>query len=222
VTAAGLVLGGVWTHCAVADDPSDPFTGLQLARFAGALDALGAHGIDPGIRHAANSAAALVHPSARYDLVRVGIALYGVPPSAALDGTVPLRPALRLRSEVSAVRRIDAGDGVSYGLRWRAAVPTTIATVPVGYADGIRRDLGLRGGVVLHRGCRRPVVGVVTMDQLLFDVGDDPVAVGDEVVLLGRQGVEERSASEVAAELDTIPYEVLTSLGPRIPRVTVS
>ncbi len=222
VLAAGLRLGGTWTHCAVADDPADPFTGVQLARFAGALDALGADGIDPGIRHAANSAAALVHPAARYDLVRVGIALYGVAPSSAVAGAVVLRPALRLRSEVSAVRRIDAGEGVSYGHRWRAPAPTTIATVPIGYADGVRRDLGLRGGVVLHGGCRRPVVGVVTMDQLLFDAGDAPVAVGDEVVLLGRQGSEERTAAEVAAGLDTIPYEVLTALGPRIPRVAVS
>jgi alanine racemase len=219
VLGAGIGLGGVWTHCAVADDPAEPFTGVQIARFAAALGALEAAGIDPGIRHAANSAAALVHPAARYDLVRVGIALYGVDPSAAVAGTVPLRPALRLCSEVSAVRRIDAGEGVSYGLRWRAASPTTIATVPIGYADGVRRDLGLRGGVVLHGGCRRPVAGVVTMDQLLFDAGDAPVAVGDEVVLLGRQGSEERTAAEVAAELDTIPYEVLTSLGPRIPRV---
>jgi alanine racemase len=219
VLGAGIRLGGVWTHCAVADEPADPFTDVQLARFAAGLDALAADGIDPGIRHAANSAAALVHPAARYDLVRVGIALYGVHPSTAVSGSVALRPALRLRSEVSAVRRIDTGEGVSYGLRWRAPAPTTIATVPIGYADGIRRDLGLRGGVVLHGGCRRPVVGVVTMDQLLFDAGGAPVAVGDEVVLLGRQGGEERTAAEVAAELDTIPYEVLTSLGPRIPRV---
>ncbi len=218
IAVAGLRLGGTWTHCAVADEPDDPFTAVQLERFDAVLAAFAADGIDPGVRHAANSAAAIAHPAARYDLVRVGILGYGVAPSAELAGRVVLRPALRLRSEVSAVRCVDTGEGVSYGLRWRAPAPTTVVTVPIGYADGVRRDLGLRGGSVLLHGRRRPIVGVVTMDQLLVDAGDLPVATGDEVVLLGGQGDEAITAVEVAGWLGTIPYEVLTSIGSRVPR----
>jgi alanine racemase len=218
VGEAGLELGGVWTHLAVADEPGDPFTAVQLERFEAVLGALAAARIDPGLRHAANSAAAIAHPAARYDLVRVGIATYGVAPSPELDGRVGLRPALRLRSAVSAVRTVAPGEGVSYGRRWRATVPTVVATVPIGYADGVRRSWGTVGGTVLLHGTHRPVVGVVSMDQLMVDAGDLPVAVGDEVVLLGRQAGAEIAAAAVAARLDTIPYEILCAVGARVPR----
>lgn len=213
-----LSLEGVFTHCAVADEPDHPFTGEQLARYDAVLAELSAAGIVPALRHAGNSATALAHPHGHYDLVRVGIAVYGIAPSPTLTGVVDLRPALSLRAEVSQVKRARAGEGVSYGLRHVVAADTTLATVPIGYADGVSRRLGLVGGQVLVGGRRRPIVGVVTMDQLMVDCGDDDVAVGDEVVLIGRQGDEVITADEIAARLDTIPYEIVCGIGPRVPR----
>lgn len=213
-----LRLEGVFTHCAVADEPEHPFTAEQLARLDTVLDELVAVGITPELCHAGNSATAIAHPHGRRDLVRVGIAVYGIAPSPVLAGALDLRPALSLRAEVSQVKRVSAGEGISYGLRHRFAGDTTVATVPIGYADGVPRRLGLVGGEVLVGGRRRPIVGVVTMDQLMVDCGDDDVTVGDEVVLIGAQGDEYISAVEVAHRLDTIPYEVVCGLGPRVPR----
>jgi alanine racemase len=215
-----LELAGTCTHLAVADEPERPETAAQLDRFEGVLAALVAAGVDPGLRHAANSAGALLHPRSRYDLVRCGIAVYGIHPSAATEAVVDLRPALSLRSTVSQVTRVPAGDGVSYGLFGAAAVDRTIATVPVGYADGVDRRLGRGVGSVLVGGRRRPIVGAVTMDQLMVDCGDDAVERGDEVVLLGTQGDETVDAAEWAAWMGTIPYEVVARLGPRLPRRT--
>ena len=216
--APTLALEAVWTHCAVADEPDRPFTAEQLARFDAVLDELAAAGIEAPIVHAANSAGAIAHPDARRSLVRCGIAVYGIDPSPQLAGALPLRPALRLRSEVRMVKRVPAGDGISYGLRHTFERDSNVATVPIGYADGVRRRLGLLHQEVLIGGVRRPMVGVVTMDQLMVDCGDDEVAVGDEVVLLGRQGDEEVPVTEWAEHLDTIGYEITCALGPRIPR----
>ncbi len=213
-----LELEAVWTHCAVADEPERAFTAEQLDRFDAVLAELAAAGIDVPLTHAANSAGAIAHPAARRSLVRCGIAVYGIDPSPELAGALPLRPALRLRSEVSFVKRVAAGEGVSYGLHHTFDRETTVATVPIGYADGVRRRLGLLHQEVLIGGRRRPIVGVVTMDQLMVDCGDDPVAVGDEVVLLGRQGDEEVQATDWAAALDTIGYEITCAIGPRVPR----
>lgn len=215
---AALDLEGVFTHLAVADEPDDPYTGEQLARFDAVLDALTAAGMRPRIVHAANSAGALVHPDARHDLVRVGITIYGIPPAGALAPVEGLVPALRLTSEVTYVKRVPAGTRVSYGLRYAAPAETTIVTVPIGYADGVPRRLGHVGGEVLIGGRRHPIAGTITMDQLLVDVGDAPVAPGDEVVLLGRQGDEEITATEWADRLDTIAYEIVCGIGPRVPR----
>lgn len=213
-----LELEGVFTHCAVADDPEHPFTGEQFDRLDAVLAALAAEGIVPSIRHAANSAVALAHPRGRYDLVRAGIAVYGIAPAPDLVASLDLRPALSLRAEVSQVKRVRAGEGVSYGLRHVFPVDTTVATVPIGYADGVPRRFGLAGGEVLIGGRRRRVVGVVTMDQLMVDCGDDHVEVGDEVVVIGRQGSATVTADEVAAALETIAYEVVCGIGPRVPR----
>lgn len=213
-----LELEGVFTHCAVADDPEHPFTGEQFDRLDAVLAALAAEGIVPSIRHAANSAVALAHPRGRYDLVRAGIAVYGIAPAPDLVASLDLRPALSLRAEVSQVKRVRAGEGVSYGLRHVFPADTTVATVPIGYADGVPRRFGLAGGEVLIGGRRRRVVGVVTMDQLMVDCGDDHVEVGDEVVVIGRQGSATVTADEVAAALDTIAYEVVCGIGPRVPR----
>lgn len=217
VSTPGVELEGIWTHLAVADDPSDGFTDEQLARFDRALADLTDHGYRAKIVHAANSAGVIAHPAAHRDLVRIGIAMYGVDPDPALAGRVALRPALELLSRVQAVRTLQPGEGVSYGRRWRADVPTRVATVPVGYADGVRRDSPAAGVEVLIRGRRRSMLGVVTMDQLIVEVDDD-VGVGDEVVLIGSQGIETVTANEIAGRLGTIGYEVLTSIGPRIPR----
>lgn len=213
-----LLLEGVFTHCAVADDPDHPFTAEQLDRFDVALAELGGAGITPTMRHAANSATAICHPRGRFDLVRAGIALYGIAPAPGLAADLDLQPALSLKAEVSAVRRVSAGEGVSYGLRHRFSDDTTVATVPIGYADGVPRALGLTGGEVLIGGVRRPIVGVVTMDQLMVDCGDDSIDVGDEVVLLGSQGADTITADEWAERVGTIAYEIVCGIGPRVPR----
>jgi alanine racemase len=217
--APALRLAGVWTHHACADDPAHPANDLQRRRFAAVLEELDRRGLRPPLVHAANSATGLATPEARHDMVRAGITIYGMEPGPGVahlcDG---LRPALGLRARVSAVRRVAAGEGVSYGWRSVLAADTTVATVPIGYADGVTRRYGLVGGSVLVGGRRRAVLGVVTMDQLMVDVGDDHVAVGDEVVLIGRQGGEEIRAEEWAERLGTIPYEVTCGLSARVPR----
>jgi len=208
-----LELGSVWTHLAVADAPDDPFTATQLHRFSEACEAVEAAGPTIPRRHAANSAGAIAHPEARLDLVRCGIAIYGLPPSPALAAAVDLRPALRLVSAVSHVQEVAGGEGISYGQRFRTIGPTTVATVPVGYADGVPRVLGAAGGHVLVGGHRRPIAGTVTMDQITvaLDDGDD-VRRGDEVVLLGAQGDAVIEAEEWADLAGTIGYEIATGL----------
>jgi alanine racemase len=213
-----LDLEAVWTHCAVADEPGNPFTDDQLERFDGVVVELEQAGLMPAMRHAANTAAAIEHARSRYDLVRAGIGIYGISPAPALDGRVDLRPALTLRAEVSMIKRVAAGEQISYGLRHRFDRDTFVATVPIGYADGVPRRLSSVGGEVLVGGRRRLIVGTVTMDQLMVDCGNDEVAVGDEVVLIGRQGDEVITAAEWAAPLDTIAYEIVCGIGPRVPR----
>ena len=215
-----LALAGVCTHLAVADEPGNPYTTDQLGRFDAVLDALAARALRPPLAHAANSAALLTDPRARYDLVRIGIACYGLPPAPVLadHAGVTLQPALSLRARITMVKTLPPGARVSYGLRSEVGPSGRVATVPVGYADGVPRNLGLAGGEVLVRGRRRPIVGVVTMDQLLVDLGDAPADVDDEVVLIGRQGDDEVTATEWAARLDTISYEIVTGIGARVPR----
>jgi alanine racemase len=211
-----LHLAGVYTHLAVADEPADPYTGEQLRRFDVALAELAD---PPAMIHAANSAGALAHPAARRSLVRAGIVVYGIIPGPGVaDRCADLRPVLALKARVSFVQRRQAGDRISYGLRHTFARPATVATVPIGYHDGVRRGL-FPGQTVLHGGRRRPIVGSITMDQLMIDCGDDPVAVGDEVVLLGHQGAEVVRAEEWADRLGTIGYEITCGINPRVPRV---
>lgn len=209
---------GVFTHLAVADEPDNPFTGEQLDRFDAVIAELDEVDLRPPILHAANTAAGLAPARARYDMVRAGIGVYGLSPGPALADCVDLRPAMTLRSQVSMVKRVPAGEGISYGLRHVFDRESTVATVPVGYADGVTRRLGASGGEALVGGRRRPIVGTITMDQLMVDCGDDPVAVGDEVVLIGVQGDERIRAEEWAERLDTIAYEVVCGIGPRVPR----
>jgi alanine racemase len=213
-----LLLEAVWTHCPVADEPDNPFTAEQATRFASVVAELHAAGIDPPLVHAANSAATLVHPELHLDLVRCGIAVYGLDPSPELAGVAPLQPALTLKASVTHVQVVPAGDAVSYGLRRPVASDTVVATVPIGYADGVPRRLS-DGGEALIGGKRRRIAGSITMDQLMVDCGADDVAVGDEVVLLGRQGDEGISVAEWAERLGTIVYEITCGISPRVPRV---
>jgi len=220
VATPGLVLDGVFTHLAVADEPDDPFTAEQLARFDTVLAGLQAEGIGPRLTHAANSAGGLAHPATRRSLVRAGIAVYGIPPGPGVAHLChDLRPALSFSARVGHVKTVRVGERISYGLRYRFERDEVVATVPVGYADGVPRRLFDTGGEVLLGGRRRPIVGVVTMDQVMVACGDDRVAVGDEVVLLGRQGDEEITATEWADRLGTIAYEVVCGIGARVPRV---
>jgi alanine racemase len=214
-----LRLEGVLTHVAVADEPNDPYTSEQLDRFDGMLDAFRRDGIAFDLAHAANSAALLAFTDrARFDLVRCGIAVYGVPPAPGLADRMPLRPALSLKARVSHVKALPAGARLSYGLRYTMPRAGTVATVPVGYADGVPRALSARGGEVLVRGRRHPIAGTVTMDQLMVDLGDAPVEVGDDVTLLGRDGDAEITADEWAGRLGTIGYEIVCGIGRRVPR----
>jgi alanine racemase len=214
-----LILEGVWTHCPVADEPDNPFTAGQADRFDAVLADLAAAGVTVRLAHAANSAGTIHWPALRNDLVRCGIAVYGIDPSPALAGRLALRPALSLRAKVTHIQRLPAGERVSYGLRRPLPVDSVVATVPLGYADGVARRLGEVGGEVLVRGRRRPYAGTVTMDQVLIDCGPDAdVSVGDEVVLIGEQGDECITAAEWAERLGTIAYEIVCAMSLRVPR----
>ncbi len=225
--APAVRVDAVFTHLACADEPNAAANAHQLAVFDAALGDLDAAGVLPPVVHAANSAAALSIPAARRSFVRVGIALYGISPGPGVaEFVAALRPALSLRARVAHVKRVEAGSHVSYGWRHRFADATTVATVPIGYADGVPRRLGTlpdRPGVdVLIGGRRHPIVGVVTMDQLMVDVGDAAIDVGDEVVLLGSQGDERITADDWAERLGTIGYEIVCGISTRVPRIPAS
>jgi alanine racemase len=222
--APAVRLAGVFTHLAVADDldgASVEFTDRQLAAFGTVLEQLPAV---PYV-HAANSAAALSRPDARLSFVRAGIAIYGISPGHGVDHLCgDLRPAMELKARVSFVKQVRAGSRISYGLRHRFDRDTTVATVPIGYADGVPRRLSGVSGEVLIGGHRRPIVGVVTMDQLMVDCGDDDVGIGDDVTLLGAQRrpgghPEAIRAVDWADALGTIGYEIVCGVSKRIPRV---
>jgi alanine racemase len=193
-----------------------------MARFEEATALLARHGIHPSTRHAANSAA-LLRGQAHLDAVRPGIAIFGVSPTVGADAlTSELKPVMRVRTEVVALRDVEAGAPAGYGATWRASRPSRIATLPMGYADGLSRRLGNRGHVLV-RGRRAPIVGAVSMDMTMIDVTDVPgAALRDEAVVLGPQegplGKDAIGADEIAAHADTIPWEVLTSVSRRVPR----
>ena len=206
---------GLMTHFATADDLSDDLFGAQLEAFTGFVEAVGR---DDLIAHAANSAAALREPGSRFDMVRCGVALYGMDPFGTDPAAHGLEPALSLRSWVAAVRRFEPGESAGYGRRWTAREPTWVATVPIGYGDGWRRALTNNCDVLIG-GRRHPLAGTVSMDNVTVALGPDTdVTVGDEVVLIGAQGEERILAEEVARRLDTINYEVTCGLTQRVPR----
>lgn len=216
----GLELEGFYTHLAVSEELGRAgVTEAALDRFDAAVAKLSAQGVVPRLLHAANTGGALGHPRSRYDMVRVGIALYGYAPGPDLVGRIPLVPALQLRARVTHVQHLAAGEGISYGLRYTTARPTIIATLPLGYADGVPRALSAAHASVLVGGKPCPIAGTITMDQLMVDCGpESTVELGDEVVLLGTQGDETITAEDWAERLGTISYEILCGIGPRVPR----
>ncbi len=218
VAASGpLSLEALWTHFAVAEEDAD-YTARQIERLADAVGALTSAGLAPPMVHAANTAGALGRDDARFSMVRLGLGMYGLLPAPHLGASVGLRPAMKVVSHVSHLRRHPAGTRPSYGRRRPLPADATVATVPIGYADGVSRRLGELGAEVLIRGRRFPLAGTVTMDHIVVDAGDAGVAVGDEVVLLGRQGDAEITADEWARRLGTINYEVVCGFGRRVPR----
>ncbi|MFP5379838.1 MAG: alanine racemase, partial [Vicinamibacteria bacterium] len=206
--APRLEIEGALSHFAFADEPGHHFIEEQTQRFAAALETLAANGIRPRLRHIANSAGTLTTPDTHYDMVRVGIATYGIAPGPQVEGIVDLEPALSLRAEVAMVKRVPAGEGVSYGLRYRLPREATIATLPLGYADGWQRALSGKADVLIG-GARHRAVGTVCMDSFAVDCGDAEIAVGDEAVLIGKQGAEEIAAEDLADAIGTIGYEIV-------------
>ncbi len=218
--AGALEVVGIWSHLAAADEPGHPSVPLQLEAFQRAYEQARAAGLEPTLRHLANSAGTLVVPEARLDLVRVGIAAYGVDPApgiAALAG-VGLRPVMRLRTQLVNVKQIPAGASVSYGWTWTADEPTTVGLVPLGYADGIPRHASNRAQVGWVGG-RAPVRGRICMDQFVVDLGPGSSAQpGEDVIVFGSGDRGEPTANEWAAWCGTIGYEIVTRIGTRVPR----
>ena len=216
-----LRIRSVYTHFATSDRPRSRFVGDQKARFEAALEMLRREGVEPEHVHAANSGAILRYPETYYTMVRPGILTYGYSPFGEDDPLAKIAPAMRLRTEVAQVKRIATGESVSYGRTYRAKKPTTVATVPVGYADGLFRGLSGRGQVLVG-GRRCQIIGRVCMDQTMVDCGAVRVRPGDEVVLIGKQGRQTLSAWEPASLLGTIPYELTCAVSGRVPREYIS
>lgn len=220
--AGEVAITGIWSHLAASEDPAHPANDAQEKAFLGALEVAEAAGLRPEVRHLANSAGAVLRPSVRFDLVRCGIASYGLDPA---PGETPpeldLVPAMTARARLAMVKPIEAGAGVSYGHLWVADAPTTVGLVPVGYADGVPRHGSDVLEVAVH-GERRPVRGRICMDQFVIDLGPaSAAAAGDEVLLFGTGAHGEPTASEWAAWCDTINYEIVTRIGGRFVRVVV-
>ena len=214
-----LTVVGLWSHFACADWPAHPSVAAQLAAFTEATAYAERAGVSPEVRHLANSPATLLLPQSRFDLVRTGLASYGLSPAPDSGGPADfgLRPAMTLTARVALVKRVPAGHGVSYGHDYVTPRETTLALVPIGYADGIARTAGNVGPLLLG-GRRRTIAGRVAMDQVVVDLGDDSAAAGDEVVLFGPGDLGEPTAEDWAQALGTISYEIVTRIGPRVPR----
>jgi alanine racemase len=208
---------GIWSHFAYADEPGHATVGRQIRVFREAVEVAASTGIRPAFRHLANSAATLTLPDAHFDMVRPGIAAYGLSPMPGTTARYGLRPAMTLRGSVVVSKRVPAGQGVSYGHAYTTDRETTLALVPLGYADGIPRAASNRGPLLVG-GRRRTIAGRVCMDQVVVDVGDDVVHPGDDVVLFGPGDRGEPTADDWAEVLDTINYEIVTRIGARVPR----
>lgn len=216
---SSLRVDGLMTHLSDADGKTSDYTEQQLATFHQTLELLAARGLHPPLIHAANSAAIVRYPTSHFSLVRPGIMLYGY---HTLPGSVPapsLKPVMTLRTTIAHLRTVKPETSISYNRTFVAARPSTIAVLPIGYADGYSRRLSNRGAVLIH-GQRAPIVGTICMDMTMVDVTDIPAAqVGDQVIIIGHQGRDTIGADEIAEWTATIPYEVLCGIGPRVPRI---
>ncbi|MGW2510994.1 alanine racemase [Streptomyces scopuliridis] len=222
--SAGLVrVTGLWSHFACADEPGHPSIAAQLDAFHEMVAYAEKEGVEPEVRHIANSAATLTLPEASFDLVRAGIAMYGISPSPELGTSrdFGLRPAMTLSASVALVKRVPEGHGVSYGHRYVTSRETTLGLVPLGYADGIPRHASGRGPVLVG-GVRRRVAGRVAMDQFVVDLGGDTPEPGATAILFGPGDRGEPTAEDWAEAADTIAYEIVTRIGSRVPRVYVN
>jgi alanine racemase len=215
-----LEVEGVFSHFATADDPDETYANKQFHVFQKVLHKLEAAGISIPIKHMANTAAAFALPNTQLSLVRSGIAVYGLKAVPNGPHSLHLVPALELKAAASYVHRVPADTGISYGVEYITAKDTNIVTLPVGYADGYSRLLSGKGEVLLQ-GKRYPIVGNICMDQCMVDVSDAQIAIGEEAVLLGKQGDEEISADELGAKMGTIHYEIICMIGGRVPRVYI-
>lgn len=214
-----VVVEGIWSHLADADQPGSATVPVQAERYLAALDFAQTRGLRPRLRHLSNSAGLWAYPEYRFDLVRTGIAMYGLTPAPNLGSAADLGlvPAMTLKAALANVKSVGAGSNVSYGSTWTAPGRTTLGLVPVGYADGIPRAAGGRVEVAIA-GRRHPSVGRIAMDQFVVDLGDHAAAAGDEAYLFGPGHHGEPSADDWAAGIDTIGYEIVTRIGSRVPR----
>ncbi len=219
---SGLTVEGIFTHFATADSADKTYAEAQIDVFTDFLNRLDRKGLIPPIRHAANSGALIDLPESHLDMVRPGIATYGLYPSDEVNkNKVDLKPVMTLKSKIIQLKKVPAGFNVSYGITYQTKEPTTIATVPVGYADGFNRLLSNRGCMLVH-GQRVPIVGRVCMDLTMLDVGRVPdAAIEDEVVVFGQNHTETVTADDMASKLNTINYEIVSTITARVPRVYI-
>ncbi len=214
-----LEIEGIFTHFSTADEEDKSFTGEQIRRFKGVLEKLEGGKVDIPLRHAANSAGVLNFPESYFNMVRPGLALYGVYPSDYVSRSLNLHPVMSLKSKVIYLKRVKKGSTISYGKTYITNKDTTIAILPIGYEDGYNRLLSNKGEVII-RGERVKIAGRVCMDQTIIDVGKVPdVKVGDEVVLIGEQGEERISIEEIAKKVNTVSHEVVCRIAERVPRI---
>ncbi|MFI6673927.1 alanine racemase [Kribbella sp. NPDC050470] len=217
--AGRIEIVGIWSHLASSDEPKSPANEAQLATFTEAVEMAEEFGIDAEFKHLANSGATLALPETHFNLVRPGVATYGLSPfgHALPSAELGLIPAMTLKARLAMVKRVPAGAGVSYGLTWTAPRPSTLGLIPLGYGDGLPRHAS-NGGPVQARGERRTIVGRICMDQCVVNLEEDQADAGDEVVLFGPGTAGEPTADDWADAAGTINYEIVTRLGPRIPR----
>jgi alanine racemase len=217
--AGRIEIAGIWSHLASSDEPKSPVNEAQLATFVSAVEVAASLGVDPPLKHLANSGATLALPETHFDLVRPGIATYGLSPfgHALTSSELGLRPAMTLRARLAMVKRVPTGAGVSYGLTWTAPRPSTLGLIPLGYGDGLPRHAS-NGAPVQVAGQRRSVVGRICMDQCVVNLQDDEALAGDSVVLFGAGTNGEPTADDWADAAQTINYEIVTRLGSRVPR----
>lgn len=214
----GFYIDGIYTHFATADEKNNSFAKLQLRRFTKLIETLKKKNVNYGIAHAANSGAVINYPDSYFDMIRPGVSLYGYYPSEKTTESVKLFPVMSIETEVSTVKTIYPGDRVSYGSKFTAKNKTNIVSLPIGYADGIRRSFTNRAKVII-KGNIYNQIGTVTMDRLMIDVGNDNVKIGDKAILLGKQKKKEITIWDWSNTLNTIPYEVTCLISKRMPRV---